>query len=93
MLEGIKNAANERGVPYQSLIEVWLREKLEEVWVFCKHHVGWVDKPSARRSRCVGCWVETQPTGCRDSGDIDAPLDIATFTTCRKFFDNARPLR
>jgi predicted DNA binding CopG/RHH family protein len=31
MLEGIKNAANKRGVPYQSLIEVWLQERLEEV--------------------------------------------------------------
>ena len=30
MLEGIKNAANKRDVPYQSLIKVWLREKLEE---------------------------------------------------------------
>lgn len=29
MLEGIKNAAKKRDVPYQSLIEVWLREKLE----------------------------------------------------------------
>jgi predicted DNA binding CopG/RHH family protein len=31
MLEGIKNAANKRDVPYQSLIKVWLQEKLEEV--------------------------------------------------------------
>ena len=31
MLEGIKNAANMRDVPYQSLIKVWLQEKLEEV--------------------------------------------------------------
>ena len=30
MLEGIKNAANKRDVPYQSLIKVWLQEKLEE---------------------------------------------------------------
>ena len=29
--EGIKNAANKRDVPYQSLIKVWLQEKLEEV--------------------------------------------------------------
>ena len=29
-LEGIKNAANKRDVPYQSLIKVWLQEKLEE---------------------------------------------------------------
>ena len=31
MLEGIKSAANKRDVPYQSLIKVWLQEKLEEV--------------------------------------------------------------
>ena len=31
ILEGIKNAANKRDVPYQSLIKVWLQEKLEEV--------------------------------------------------------------
>ncbi len=31
MLEGIKNAANKREVPYQSLIKVWLQEKLEGV--------------------------------------------------------------
>ena len=30
MLEGIKNAANKCDVPYQSLIKVWLQEKLEE---------------------------------------------------------------
>lgn len=30
MLESIKNAANKRDVPYQSLIKVWLQEKLEE---------------------------------------------------------------
>ncbi len=30
MLEGIKNAANKRDVPYQSLIKVWLQEKLEK---------------------------------------------------------------
>ena len=30
MLEGIKNAANKLDVPYQSLIKVWLQEKLEE---------------------------------------------------------------
>ena len=30
MLECIKNAANKRDVPYQSLIKVWLQEKLEE---------------------------------------------------------------
>ena len=30
MLEGIKNAANKRAAPYQSLIKVWLQEKLEE---------------------------------------------------------------
>ena len=30
MLEGIKNAANKRDVRYQSLIKVWLQEKLEE---------------------------------------------------------------
>ena len=28
LLDGIKNAANERDVPYQSLIKVWLQEKL-----------------------------------------------------------------
>ena len=28
-LEGIKTAANKRDVPYQSLIKVWLQEKLE----------------------------------------------------------------
>lgn len=31
MLEGIKNAAIKRDVPCQSLIKVWLQEKLEEV--------------------------------------------------------------
>lgn len=30
MLESIKSAANKRDVPYQSLIKVWLQEKLEE---------------------------------------------------------------
>lgn len=30
MLEDIRNAANKRDVPYQSLIKVWLQEKLEE---------------------------------------------------------------
>ena len=30
MLEGVKNAANKRDAPYQSLIKVWLQEKLEE---------------------------------------------------------------
>lgn len=30
MLEGIKNAANKRDVPYQSLIKIWLQEKFEE---------------------------------------------------------------
>ena len=30
MHEGIKNAANKRDVPYQSLIKVWLHKKLEE---------------------------------------------------------------
>ena len=30
MLEGIKNATNKRDVPYQSLIKVWLQEKLDE---------------------------------------------------------------
>jgi predicted DNA binding CopG/RHH family protein len=30
MLEGIENAANKRDVLYQSLIKVWLQEKLEE---------------------------------------------------------------
>ncbi len=30
MLEGIKNAANKCDVPYQSLIKVWLQDKLEE---------------------------------------------------------------
>ena len=29
-LEGIENAANKRDVPYQSLIKVWLQEKLGE---------------------------------------------------------------
>jgi predicted DNA binding CopG/RHH family protein len=29
MLEGIKNAANKRDVPYQSLIKLWLQERLE----------------------------------------------------------------
>jgi predicted DNA binding CopG/RHH family protein len=28
LLDGIKNAANARDVPYQSLIKVWLQEKL-----------------------------------------------------------------
>lgn len=28
LLAGIKNAANKRDVPYQSLIKVWLQEKL-----------------------------------------------------------------
>ena len=30
LLAGLKTAANQRDVPYQSLIEVWLAEKLEE---------------------------------------------------------------
>lgn len=29
LLEAIKNAANARDVPYQSLIKVWLQEKVE----------------------------------------------------------------
>jgi predicted DNA binding CopG/RHH family protein len=29
MLESIKNAANKRDVPYQSLIKLWLQERLE----------------------------------------------------------------
>jgi predicted DNA binding CopG/RHH family protein len=29
LLEGIKAAANSRDVPYQSLIKVWLQEKLQ----------------------------------------------------------------
>jgi predicted DNA binding CopG/RHH family protein len=30
MLDSIKTAANKQDVPYQSLIKVWLNEKLEE---------------------------------------------------------------
>jgi predicted DNA binding CopG/RHH family protein len=30
LLDGIKTAANSRDVPYQSLIKVWLQEKLQE---------------------------------------------------------------
>jgi len=30
LLDGIKQAANARDVPYQSLIKVWLREKLRD---------------------------------------------------------------
>lgn len=30
LLAGLKTAANRRDVPYQSLIKVWLSEKLEE---------------------------------------------------------------
>ena len=30
LLAGLKTAANQRDVPYQSLIKVWLVEKLEE---------------------------------------------------------------
>jgi predicted DNA binding CopG/RHH family protein len=30
LLAGLKTAANQRDVPYQSLIKVWLAEKLEE---------------------------------------------------------------
>ena len=30
LLDGIKTAANARDVPYQSLIKVWLQEKLQE---------------------------------------------------------------
>ncbi|MEO8440897.1 MAG: BrnA antitoxin family protein [Betaproteobacteria bacterium] len=30
LLEGIKAAANSRDVPYQSLIKVWLQEKLQQ---------------------------------------------------------------
>ena len=30
LLAGLKTAANRRDVPYQSLIKVWLAEKLEE---------------------------------------------------------------
>ena len=35
MLESIKTIANRQDVPYQSLIKVWLNEKLEEA-----HHVA-----------------------------------------------------
>jgi len=35
MLESIKTNANKQDVPYQSLIKVWLYEKLEEV-----HHTA-----------------------------------------------------
>jgi predicted DNA binding CopG/RHH family protein len=31
LLESIKTAANSRDVPYQSLIKIWLSEKLHEV--------------------------------------------------------------
>ena len=31
MLEGLKTEANKRDVPYQSLLKMWLAEKLEEV--------------------------------------------------------------
>jgi len=31
MLESIKTTANRQDVPYQSLIKVWLNEKLEEL--------------------------------------------------------------
>jgi predicted DNA binding CopG/RHH family protein len=30
LLDAIKSAANSRDVPYQSLIKIWLREKLHE---------------------------------------------------------------
>lgn len=30
LLEGIKTAANSKDVPYQSLIKIWLHEKLHE---------------------------------------------------------------
>ncbi len=30
LLDAIKAAANARDVPYQSLIEVWLQEKIEQ---------------------------------------------------------------
>ena len=30
LLDGIRLAANARDVPYQSLIKVWLQEKLEQ---------------------------------------------------------------
>lgn len=30
LLDSIKTAANSRGVPYQSLIKVWLQEKLHD---------------------------------------------------------------
>ncbi len=30
LLEGIKSAANSKDVPYQSLIKIWLHEKLHE---------------------------------------------------------------
>jgi predicted DNA binding CopG/RHH family protein len=30
MLESIKSTANRQDVPYQSLIKLWLNEKLEE---------------------------------------------------------------
>lgn len=35
MLETIKSTANKQDVPYQSLIKVWLSEKLEDV-----HHLA-----------------------------------------------------
>ena len=31
LLDSIKSAANARDVPYQSLIKVWLREKLQDL--------------------------------------------------------------
>ena len=32
LLDSIKAAANARDVPYQSLIKVWLQEKIEQHW-------------------------------------------------------------
>jgi predicted DNA binding CopG/RHH family protein len=39
LLERIKTAANKRDVPYQSLIKVWLAEKLDANWMHTKQRV------------------------------------------------------
>jgi predicted DNA binding CopG/RHH family protein len=36
MLDSIKSTANRQDVPYQSLIKVWLNEKLEESHIGAK---------------------------------------------------------
>lgn len=40
LLDSIKAAANSRDVPYQSLIKVWLQEKLQTHWYWLNHDLS-----------------------------------------------------